>query len=67
MAWQVGREVHDVTYRLEWCSQELHSERSKYERRSKAGSSNVGLALTAIVMFAAAILLFYGLATGQGG
>ena len=29
--------------------------------------TNVGLALTAIVMFAAAILLFYGLATGQGG
>ncbi len=29
--------------------------------------TNAGLALTAIVMFAAAILLFYGLATGQGG
>ena len=29
--------------------------------------TNVGLVLTAIVMFAAAILLFYGLATGQAG
>ena len=29
--------------------------------------TNVGLVLTTIVMFAAAILLFYGLATGQGG
>jgi Mn2+/Fe2+ NRAMP family transporter len=29
--------------------------------------TNLGMALTAIVMFAAAALLFYGLATGQGG
>lgn len=29
--------------------------------------TNMGLVLTAIVMFAAAALLFYGLATGQGG
>lgn len=29
--------------------------------------TNTGLVLTAIVMFAAAALLFYGLATGQGG
>ncbi|GAC1380463.1 MAG: hypothetical protein NVSMB33_06500 [Ktedonobacteraceae bacterium] len=29
--------------------------------------TNVGLVLTAILMFAAAALLFYGLATGQGG
>jgi Mn2+/Fe2+ NRAMP family transporter len=29
--------------------------------------TNAGLVLTAIVMFTAAILLFYGLATGQGG
>ena len=29
--------------------------------------TNVGLVMTALVMFAAAILLFYGLATGQGG
>ncbi len=29
--------------------------------------NNIGLALTATLMFAAAVLLFYGLATGQGG
>lgn len=29
--------------------------------------TNIGLVLTTLVMFAAAILLFYGLATGQGG
>lgn len=29
--------------------------------------TNSGLIVTAIVMFAAAVLLFYGLATGQGG
>ena len=29
--------------------------------------TNIGLVMTALVMFAAAILLFYGLATGQGG
>lgn len=29
--------------------------------------TNVGLVLTTVVMFAAAILLFYGLVTGQGG
>ena len=29
--------------------------------------ANMGLVLTALVMFAAAALLFYGLATGQGG
>ena len=29
--------------------------------------TNIGLVVTALVMFAAAILLFYGLATGQGG
>jgi Mn2+/Fe2+ NRAMP family transporter len=29
--------------------------------------TNIGLGITAIVMFVAAILLFYGLATGQGG
>lgn len=29
--------------------------------------NNVGLALTALLMFTAAALLFYGLATGQGG
>jgi NRAMP (natural resistance-associated macrophage protein)-like metal ion transporter len=29
--------------------------------------TNIGLGMTALVMFAAAILLFYGLATGQGG
>jgi NRAMP (natural resistance-associated macrophage protein)-like metal ion transporter len=29
--------------------------------------TNLGMVLTAIVMFAAAALLFYGLATGQGG
>ncbi len=29
--------------------------------------TNVGLMLTALVMFAAASLLFYGLFTGQGG
>lgn len=29
--------------------------------------TNLGMVLTAIVMFAAATLLFYGLATGQGG
>ncbi len=29
--------------------------------------TNIGLLMTALVMFAAAILLFYGLATGKGG
>jgi NRAMP (natural resistance-associated macrophage protein)-like metal ion transporter len=29
--------------------------------------TNIGLVLAALVMFAAAVLLFYGLATGQGG
>ncbi len=29
--------------------------------------TNLGIVLTAIVMFAAATLLFYGLATGHGG
>jgi NRAMP (natural resistance-associated macrophage protein)-like metal ion transporter len=29
--------------------------------------TNLGLVLTAVVMFAAAVLLFYGLATGRGG
>ena len=29
--------------------------------------TNVGMVLTTMVMFAAAILLIYGLATGQGG
>ena len=29
--------------------------------------TNIGLVLAAIVMFTAAILLFYGLATGQAG
>jgi Mn2+/Fe2+ NRAMP family transporter len=29
--------------------------------------TNIGLVMTALVMFAAAILLFYGLATGKGG
>ena len=29
--------------------------------------TNIGLVMTALVMFAAAILLFYGLATGQSG
>ena len=29
--------------------------------------TNIGLVLTALVMFSAAILLFYGLATGKGG
>jgi len=29
--------------------------------------TNVGMVLTTMIMFAAAILLFYGLATGQGG
>jgi len=29
--------------------------------------TNTGLVLAALVMFAAAALLFYGLATGQGG
>jgi hypothetical protein len=29
--------------------------------------TNIGLVMTALVMFTAAILLFYGLATGQGG
>ncbi len=29
--------------------------------------TNIGMVLTALVMFAAAILLFYGLATGKGG
>jgi NRAMP (natural resistance-associated macrophage protein)-like metal ion transporter len=29
--------------------------------------TNIGLIMTALVMFAAAILLFYGLATGKGG
>jgi NRAMP (natural resistance-associated macrophage protein)-like metal ion transporter len=29
--------------------------------------TNIGLGMTALVMYAAAILLFYGLATGQGG
>src|SRR6185312_5492732 len=29
--------------------------------------TNFGMVLTALVMFAAAILLFYGLATGQSG
>ena len=29
--------------------------------------TNIGLVMTAIVMITAAILLFYGLATGQGG
>ncbi len=29
--------------------------------------TNVGLVLTALLMFAAAALLFYGLFTGQGG
>jgi Mn2+/Fe2+ NRAMP family transporter len=30
-------------------------------------AQNVGLALTALVMFGATALLFYGLLTGQGG
>jgi len=29
--------------------------------------TNIGLVMTALVMITAAILLFYGLATGQGG
>ncbi len=29
--------------------------------------TNIGLLMTALVMFAAAILLFYGLAMGKGG
>ncbi|GAC1564804.1 MAG: hypothetical protein NVS3B14_00610 [Ktedonobacteraceae bacterium] len=29
--------------------------------------TNIGLVVTALMMFAAAVLLFYGLATGQGG
>ncbi|HEX6606070.1 MAG TPA: hypothetical protein VF276_04070, partial [Chloroflexia bacterium] len=30
-------------------------------------ATNLGLAVTALVMFAATALLFYGLLTGQGG
>jgi hypothetical protein len=29
--------------------------------------TNVGLVMAAVVMFGASVLLFYGLATGQGG
>lgn len=40
----------------------------KIMRKHRLGFiTNIGLGMTAIVMFAAAILLFYGLATGQGG
>ena len=40
---------------------------SKIMRKERLGIlTNIGLVMTALVMIAAAILLFYGLATGQG-
>jgi NRAMP (natural resistance-associated macrophage protein)-like metal ion transporter len=40
---------------------------SKIMRKERLGIlTNIGLVMTAVVMIAAAILLFYGLATGQG-
>jgi Mn2+/Fe2+ NRAMP family transporter len=40
----------------------------KIMRNQRLGPiTNIGLVVTALLMFTAAILLFYGLATGQGG